>query len=45
MCTLSQVDEPPRVIRKIDPLYPFTAKRKNIEGGVMLGFIVANTAT
>lgn len=38
--TLAEVDQPPRVIRKIDPLYPFAAKRKNIEGKVVLRFIV-----
>lgn len=38
--TLSEVDQPPRIIRKIDPLYPFAAKRKNIQGSVTLKFIV-----
>ncbi len=38
--TLSEVDQPPRIIRKIDPLYPFAAKRKNIQGKVTLRFIV-----
>ena len=38
--TLSEVDQPPRVIRKIDPLYPFAAKRKGLEGAVTLKFIV-----
>ena len=38
--TLSEVDQPPRIIRKIDPLYPFAAKRKNIQGSVTLRFIV-----
>jgi len=38
--TLAEVDQPPRVIRKIDPLYPFAAKRKHIEGRVVLRFIV-----
>jgi TonB family protein len=37
---LSEVDQPPRIIRKIDPLYPFAAKRKNIQGKVTLRFIV-----
>ena len=37
---LSEVDQPPRVIRKIDPLYPFAAKRKGIKGSVTLRFIV-----
>lgn len=38
--TLSEVDQPPRIIRRIDPLYPFAAKRKNIQGSVTLRFIV-----
>lgn len=38
--TLSEVDQPPRIIRRIDPLYPFAAKRKNIQGKVTLRFIV-----
>lgn len=38
--TLSEADEPPRIIRKIDPLYPSAAKVKNIEGEVTLRFIV-----
>ena len=37
---LSQVDKHPRVIRQIDPQYPFLAKRNNIEGKVVLRFIV-----
>ena len=38
--TLSEVDQPPRVIRKIEPLYPFAAKRKNLTGSVTMRFIV-----
>jgi len=38
--TLSEVDQPPRPIRKIEPLYPFAAKRKNIQGSVTLRFVV-----
>ena len=37
---LSEVDQPPRLIRKIDPMYPFTAKRKSIEGSVTIQMIV-----
>ena len=43
--TLSEVDQPPRIIRKIDPLYPFAAKRKNIQGSVTLRFIVTKDGT
>jgi len=38
--TLSEVDQPPRPIRQIDPLYPFAAKRKGIQGSVTMRFIV-----
>lgn len=37
---LSEVDQPPRIIRKLAPLYPFSAKRKSIQGKVTLRFIV-----
>jgi protein TonB len=37
---LSQVDQKPSVLRSIPPTYPFLAKRKNIEGQVMLRFVV-----
>jgi len=37
---LSQVDKAPKVIRQISPQYPFLAKRNNIEGRVVLRFIV-----
>jgi len=43
--TLSEVDQPPRILRKIDPLYPFAAKRKNIQGSVTLRFIVTKEGT
>lgn len=38
--TLAEVDQPPRILRSIEPLYPFAAKRKNIEGSVTLRFVV-----
>ncbi len=37
---LSEVDTPPRLIRKIDPLYPVAAKSEKIQGKVTLRFIV-----
>lgn len=37
---LSQVDKAPTLLRKVDPIYPFLAKRNNIEGHVTLRFIV-----
>lgn len=37
---LSEVDQPPRLIRKIDPLYPYAAKRKGVEGSVAIQMIV-----
>lgn len=39
--TLSEVDRPPRVIRKYDPLYPHSAREESIEGNVILRFIVS----
>lgn len=38
--TLSEVDQPPRIIRKVDPVYPFAAKRGNVQGDVTLRFII-----
>lgn len=38
--TLSEIDEPPRVMKKIDPIYPYSAKRRRIQGEVTLRFIV-----
>lgn len=37
---LSEVDQPPRIIRTNDPLYPFDARRKGVQGSVTLRFIV-----
>jgi len=37
---LREVDTPPQVLRKIEPIYPFQAKKNNIEGSVTLRFIV-----
>jgi protein TonB len=37
---LTEVDQPPRVLRSVPPQYPFSAKRNNIEGRVVLRFVV-----
>ena len=37
---LTEVDQPPRVLRAVPPQYPFAAKRNNIEGRVVLRFVV-----
>ena len=39
---LSEVDRPPSAVRKIDPLYPFAAKRNRIQGAVILQLIVTD---
>lgn len=40
---VSEVDHPPRLIRRTEPRYPPAAKRKNIQGTVTLRFIVTKT--
>lgn len=37
---LYQVDQPPVATRQVKPLYPFLARRNNIEGKVVIRFIV-----
>jgi protein TonB len=37
---LTEVDQPPRPVRTFPPQYPYLAKRDNIEGRVMLKFVV-----
>ncbi len=37
---LSQVDKPPRYLRKVDPIYPFSAKRQGLKGWVMIKCLV-----
>jgi len=37
---LSEVDRGPSVITKVDPLYPSVAREKQIEGRVILRFII-----
>lgn len=38
--TIDEVDQPPRILRKVMPQYPSHAERNNIEGKVVLRFIV-----
>ncbi len=38
--SLGEVDQRPRPIKKINPVYPFKARRQNIEGMVMLECLV-----
>ena len=37
---LNEVDQPPRLIRAIKPIYPFEAQQKGISGRVVLRFVV-----
>jgi protein TonB len=37
---LKEVDAPPQLLRRVEPIYPFQAKKNNIEGSVTLRFIV-----
>ncbi len=37
---LTEVDTPPRVTRKVPPVYPFKAKRKGVNGHVMIRCLV-----
>ena len=37
---LNEVDQRPQVIRRVDPIYPYLARRNNIEGKVVLRFII-----
>ena len=38
--SLSQVDKHPRLLRKVNPTYPYRAKRRGTEGRVVLKFLV-----
>lgn len=38
--SLSEVDSHPRLVRKVNPTYPFRAKRRGVEGKVSLRFLV-----
>jgi protein TonB len=40
---LNEVDQPPRLIRAVNPRYPFEAAQKGIEGRVTLRFVVDST--
>ncbi|WP_457572219.1 energy transducer TonB [Desulfovulcanus sp.] len=37
---LSQLDQPPKIISKVKPIYPFIARRRNITGKVVVRFLV-----
>lgn len=37
---MNEVDQPPRVLRSFPPQYPYMAKRDNIEGKIVLKFVV-----
>jgi protein TonB len=37
---LTEVDQPPRVLRPVPPRYPFVAQRKGLEGRVVIRFVV-----
>jgi len=37
---LTEVDQPPRVLRSIPPRYPFVAQRKGLEGRIVVRFVV-----
>ncbi|MCG8337645.1 MAG: energy transducer TonB [Proteobacteria bacterium] len=37
---LSELDQKPRLLYKIDPIYPYSAKRRNQTGSITLQFIV-----
>jgi protein TonB len=37
---ISEVDQKPRLIRSVQPQYPFLAKQKNIEGKVLVRFTI-----
>ncbi len=38
-----EVDQAPRVIRKIEPVYPFRARRHNIRGNILVKFLVSRS--
>ncbi|CAN2050551.1 periplasmic protein TonB [Candidatus Magnetomoraceae bacterium gMMP-1] len=37
---IGEVDESPKIIRKVEPLYPYNARRRNISGKVIVKFLV-----
>ncbi len=39
---LSELDQKPRLLYRVNPIYPYTAKRRNMSGELMLQFIVDN---
>jgi protein TonB len=37
---LGEVDQAPQILRKVNPMYPYSARRKNLTGKVVLKFLV-----
>lgn len=37
---LGEVDQRPNVLRKVNPVYPYSAKRRKIEGNILIEFVV-----
>jgi TonB family protein len=42
---LGEVDEPPRVLRAVNPLYPADAAKERVEGRVVVQFVVTKEGT
>ncbi|ADD68374.1 TonB family protein [Denitrovibrio acetiphilus DSM 12809] len=40
---IGEVDTPPSIVYKTDPVYPFTAKRRQVTGKVILKFLVKSS--
>lgn len=39
---MEEVDEKPQIISKVEPLYPYRAKRRNLDGKVVVKFLVSD---
>jgi len=39
--SIGEVDQAPQILQKIDPVYPYRAKRRNIKGSVTVKFLVS----
>jgi len=42
---LAEVDEPPRILRAVNPLYPYEAAKEKVEGRVVVQFVVTKEGT